>query len=234
MKTYEQFLEDLARSESSGSYQSVNKETGYLGKYQMGKLALIDSGYYREDGSSNNSFLDKYWTGKDGVKSKHEFLNTHQAQENAIRAYMRVQWQYLLNAGVDRYIGETRFGLMITVSGALAGAHLVGWTKVGPFVKRGAIAYDGSKPPVPITKYIQKFSGYETPFSSRKKLTGIKKDKKGKTTHYEVDRASWISKSEAIQMVRDWILDAVIVTNHRGTVFLKTSPDKSKGNNLRK
>ncbi|MEK7299257.1 MAG: hypothetical protein AAB066_05140 [Candidatus Margulisiibacteriota bacterium] len=30
-------------------------------------------------------------------------------------------------SGVDRYIGETRFNLVITTSGVLAGAHLVGF-----------------------------------------------------------------------------------------------------------
>jgi hypothetical protein len=190
MKTYEQFLEDLAESESSGSYQSVNKQTGYLGKYQMGKLALIDSGYYKKDGNSGNSFLDQYWTGKDGVKSKQEFLDNHQAQENAIRAYMRVQWRYLLSAGVDRYIGETRFNLVITTSGVLAGA-------------RGTIAYDGSKPPVPITKYIKQFVGYDTPFKPRQKLTGIQKDKGRHAIQYQIDGKEWISKAIAIQRVKN-------------------------------
>lgn len=43
-KEYNTFLNDLGARESSNDYESVNR-LGYLGKYQMGKLALIDAGY---------------------------------------------------------------------------------------------------------------------------------------------------------------------------------------------
>jgi hypothetical protein len=144
MKSYEQFLVDLAVRESGGKYEVVN-EGGYLGKYQMGKAALIDAKYYRRDGKKGNNFADSYWTGKDGVKSKSGFLKSHQAQENAIREYMKVQWSYLVQDGVDRFVGQIRYGLFVTISGALAGAHLVGWSNVGPFVKKGSIAEDGTR-----------------------------------------------------------------------------------------
>ena len=76
MKSYDQFLEDLAGRESGGNYQAINKKTLYLGKYQMGKLALIDSGSYRHDGKKGNSFSEAFWTGKDNVNSKMDFLNS--------------------------------------------------------------------------------------------------------------------------------------------------------------
>ena len=41
--TYEEFLKEIAKRESSNSYKSVNGD-GFLGKYQMGEYALIDAG----------------------------------------------------------------------------------------------------------------------------------------------------------------------------------------------
>ena len=82
IKTYDNFFEALGQRESSENYAAVNKKFGYLGKYQMGEAALIDCGYYKRDGKIGNSFLDKFWTRKDGVKSKQEFLDNHQAIEH--------------------------------------------------------------------------------------------------------------------------------------------------------
>lgn len=108
MKTYDDFFEALGQKESSGNYSAIQKKYGYLGKYQMGEAALIDCGYYKRDGKISNSFLDKFWTGKDDVKSKQNFLDNHQAQENAIRAYMKVQWRYIIAKDLDRFVGQTR------------------------------------------------------------------------------------------------------------------------------
>lgn len=43
-KPFEEWLEDLGFSESSNNYQAVNPFV-YIGKYQMGEGALIDTGY---------------------------------------------------------------------------------------------------------------------------------------------------------------------------------------------
>ncbi len=229
-KDYEQFLEELAKGESNGRYDIVNP-LGYLGKYQMGELAFIDSGYYRKDSNKfDNRFSNFFWTGKDGIKSKQDFLNNHQAQENAIREYMRVQWGYILNKGLDRFVGKKVWGYFITVSGELAGAHLVGVGKLELFLKKGVIKRDGNN--VPITTYIEKFSGYETPFKPRKKLTGLQKDKSRNIVNYQIDGKEWISRDMAIQMIKNWELDGVIVPLRNGTLFLRTPPDKTRENNL--
>jgi hypothetical protein len=229
MKTYEQLLLDLAKSESSRRYDIVN-ELGYLGKYQMGEAALIDCGYYKQDGKISNSFSDKFWTGKDGVKSKQNFLDNPQAQENAIREYMKIQWGYILVHGLDRYIGKTKKGILITESGLLGGAHLGGHIGVSDFIKKGLDAIDRNK--VPVSHYVKKFSGYDTPFKSRKKLTGVQKDKKGTVLRYQIDGKEWVSKATAIQMAKDLELDGVVVNNRKGTVFLRTPPDQTTDINL--
>lgn len=55
-----------SESQGSGGYQAQNK-FGYLGKYQMGEMALIDAGYAKYDGNSKDNNIS--WTGKDGVNS---------------------------------------------------------------------------------------------------------------------------------------------------------------------
>lgn len=52
MKGYASFLNDLGGRASGGDYNVVN-QYGYLGKYQMGRSALIDTGYYKKDGETS-------------------------------------------------------------------------------------------------------------------------------------------------------------------------------------
>jgi hypothetical protein len=73
-KDYEAFLSALGSRESSGRYD-VENPWGYLGKYQMGEAALIDAGYYLQDGTAQNDWRGE-WTGKDGVWSKEDFLSS--------------------------------------------------------------------------------------------------------------------------------------------------------------
>lgn len=230
MKTYDDFFEALGQKESSGNYSAIQKKYGYLGKYQMGEAALIDCGYYKRDGKISNSFLDKFWTGKDGVKSKQDFLDNHQAQENAIREYMKVQWRYIIAANLDRFVGQSRKGILFTVSGLLAGAHLGGHGRLEVYLKNNQLKPDGNG--VFVTEYIQKFGGYETPFKPRKKLTAVKKDKQGVATSYQVDSREWVSKETAIHMVKNLELDGVVAISSKGTVFLRTPPDQKLSNNL--
>ena len=119
-KTYTAFLDALGQRESGGNYNAEN-QFGYLGKYQFGELALRDIGYYTYDGTSANDWKPGFWTGKNGVDSKAEFLANHSAQESAIRAYMTLQWQYMKKAWA--YEGQVLNGVKITESGMLAGAH---------------------------------------------------------------------------------------------------------------
>ena len=230
-KTYQDFLEDLAASESSGRYDVVN-QIGYLGKYQMGKAALIDAGYYQVDGTKGNKFIDSYWTGKDGVKAKEDFLKNPQAQENAMQGYKKAQWEQILIRNLDRFIGQDAYGVHITISGLLAGAHLKGTGAKGlsGFLRKGINSSDGNG--TTIKSYIEKFAGYETPFEKRKKLLDCEKNKNGKVINYLVEDIGWVDKGVAIQMVRGRNVDAVIVKSQKGTVFLKTPPDEKTGNNL--
>ncbi|HBM35112.1 MAG TPA: hypothetical protein DDZ71_02265 [Sulfuricurvum sp.] len=127
----------------------------------MGEKALIDAGYYKKDSTNpnvNQDFIGQ-WTGKDGVWSKEDFLNNHTAQNNAVRAFHKKNWDYLKN--YHQYVGQTLNGYYITVSGILAGAHLGGWSRMKNFLESGGtnIFTDGYG--TRITEYITKFANYD-------------------------------------------------------------------------
>lgn len=161
--TYRDFLDALGERESGGDYGVVNSY-GYLGKYQFGELALIDVGYYSDDGTAANDFRQEYWTGKNGIDSKADFLADGAAQEQAIRAYMKLQWLYL--GDTQRFAGQTIGGLKVTESGLLAGAHLLGAGTVTKFLAAGAVAPPADAYGTAITEYMTLFAGYKTPFSA--------------------------------------------------------------------
>ena len=157
------FLEALGERESSGSYTVVNTY-GYLGKYQFGELALIDLGYYTADDTAKNDWQAGHWTGKDGVDSKADFLASPEAQEHAIRAFMKLQWQYL--GDTQRFAGQTIGGLKLTESSLLAASHLLGPGAVTEFLEGGAVSSPKDGYGTTITEYLTLFSGYKTPFKA--------------------------------------------------------------------
>ncbi|MDO5692749.1 MAG: peptidoglycan-binding domain-containing protein [Pseudomonadota bacterium] len=165
--SYSDYLQALARRESGGAvaagrdpYQEVNY-AGYLGKYQMGELALIDAGYYKKDGTSRNDWKGE-WTGKDGIDSKEDFLKSPQAQENAINSYNQKQWSYIRHYDLDKYIGKTLDdGQKITASGLLAGAHLVGVGELKNYLQSNGntVPKDGNG--TKISKYVHDMGDFD-------------------------------------------------------------------------
>lgn len=105
--------------ESGGNYNAVN-QLGYLGKYQFGAAALQDLGYTRT--TKNNLLTDpNAWTGKGGVTSKEAFLASSEAQEAAMAALTKKNYNTLLKMGV-----LTPDSTKEEVGGYLAVAHLLG------------------------------------------------------------------------------------------------------------
>ncbi len=161
-KSYRAFLDALGERESNGNYGAVNT-LGYLGKYQFGELALIDVGYYEPDGTAQNDWKPGFWTGKDGVRSKDDFLSDPAAQEGAIRAYMKLQWSYLGDARA--YEGQKVHGIKITESGLLAAAHLLGAGTVRTFLQSNGRTVPADAYGTPLAEYFTLFKGYATPFT---------------------------------------------------------------------
>jgi len=156
---YRDFLRALGYRESGGLYGIENKY-GYLGKYQMGEAALKDAGYYKGDYTKRNDWIGE-WTGKDGVWSKEDFLRNPRAQENAIREYHKKVWKYITMLDLHKYVNRRIGDILITESGLLGGAHLLGAGNLKRFLKSNGriIPRDGFG--TPITHYIHKFGGYD-------------------------------------------------------------------------
>jgi Ca2+-binding RTX toxin-like protein len=161
--TYQEFLAALIKQESSGNY-GIENPSGYLGKYQFGEGALIDIKYYLKDGTDKNDWIGS-WTGKDGIFSKSDFLNNPAVQDSAILDYMQKQWEYLGHDKVYQYEGQVLNGIKITISGMLAGAHLVGHAGEKKYLNSGGdvVPADGNE--TPITQYMQQFADFDTPFT---------------------------------------------------------------------
>ena len=150
-KGYDKFLDALGFRESSDDYTKVNS-FGYMGRYQMGGMALEEAGFKDENGE---------WTklaNSCGVYSKKDFLNTPQAQEQAIRAYHSTVCRYIRYYGLEEYIGTTYCGVKVTQSGLLASCHLVGIGTMKKALNRGKPVYDGFG--TPATEYMELFGGY--------------------------------------------------------------------------
>lgn len=150
-KDYDDFLDALAMRESSGNYEAVNR-FGYLGRYQLGGLALQDAGFQDESGN---------WTelaASFGVSSDDDFLASPKAQEEAVRAYHGKLCGYIRACGLESYIGTEYCGVKVTKSGLLAACHLVGVKALCNALERGEPVFDGNG--VPASEYMDLFSGY--------------------------------------------------------------------------
>lgn len=160
MKSFQQFLNDLGARESACNYKAFNKY-GYAGKYQMGEMALIDSGYYQKPSRKYNNDWSGVFLGKDGVNSIQDFLNNPKAQENAQINFKKKQWQYLKAVGADDYIGLLINEVFITTSGLLAGAHLKGAGCVIEYLKSNGKKDFRDGFGTSIASYIREFANYD-------------------------------------------------------------------------
>lgn len=156
---YSDYLSALCTRESGCNPRSQN-QAGFLGNYQMGEAALADAGYYTRDNTPGINDWRGTWSGKNGINSQADFFASPEKQAQAINDYNAVQWRYIQADGSDRYLGQTINGILITESGLLAGAHLVGHAGLHKFLASNGqiVPHDGNK--VAVTNYIAKFSGY--------------------------------------------------------------------------
>ena len=160
------FMNQLGWLESRNRYHVRNGS--YLGKYQIGPLAMKDV----------NISISNY-----------QFLQSPEVQERTMIKFL-FQNKFYLQRYIDRYSGKIFNGIYITEAGILAGAHLGGATSVKRYFDSGGeyVFRDGNG--TPIEKYIEHFEEHtlftldgKTETSVRKLLTheysfgsGIKKN----------------------------------------------------------
>ncbi len=153
------FRKALYERESNGNYKTENS-LGYLGAAQFGKPRLWDLGL-SIDG----------WKPKDvnnipsGIKiiTKEMFLSNSDLQDDIFKAHVIAYKIYALRR-LSKYIGIKVNDINITLSGLIAGAHLMGWGNdknpgVIQFLRNGIDNKDGYG--THISEYISKFADYD-------------------------------------------------------------------------
>lgn len=96
---YGSFLYALGKRESDNIY-NIENSFKYMGRWQLGLSALEDIGFVNYKGKYTplaNSF---------GIYDKESFLNSVQGQDYAIYQYHKMTWNYIVNKGLDSYIGS--------------------------------------------------------------------------------------------------------------------------------
>ena len=169
--TYVDFLNALAIRESSNNFRVESATYHYLGRYQLGELALADIGWYYEGVPGQRKAPNDYkgtWTSLAkgyGVKSKDDFLNKPHAQEAAVRAYHKNNWKYLSNRGALKYLGgvvnDRRWGtIFLSESALLAGSHLCGAPAISDYLKSNRRMPPSDGLGTQVTEYMSMFGGY--------------------------------------------------------------------------
>lgn len=138
LKPFNEFVKVVGQRESSGDWKKINR-SGYLGMFQFGKLSLKDL----------------------KVKvSKKEFLNNKELQIKCFRQLMDKNENRLSDI-IKKYEYTDFPGCgLVTKSGILMGAHLVGASKVRRFFESNGkkVFVDGMG--TSVKEYIKIFSGY--------------------------------------------------------------------------
>lgn len=129
------FLYDMAERESSNRYDVVN-QYGYMGAYQFGSQTLKNLGY---------------------KVTREEFLSNPILQEEAMLKLLKAN-KHTLRRQIKKYDGKLVNGVLVTESGLLAAAHLVGAGTVRKWIRNGKKYTDGNG--VDLTSYLVKFNGY--------------------------------------------------------------------------
>jgi hypothetical protein len=129
-----EFTKMACERESRGKYNVAN-EFKYLGKYQMGKIALRDIGYSDARIDSMQSTVYTILNSK-GKKLYYFDINVFppSEQEIAICKYFHKIEKRYLKKDIEKYVGKTIDGVYITKAGIL-GASMLGCGYVNQFLK---------------------------------------------------------------------------------------------------
>lgn len=129
----------MKQSESSDNYMVVNSE-GYMGAYQFGDARLADF---------------KKATGKDFTKQ--EFLENAELQDEVFDWHTSDIVTYINSRGLDKYIGKEINGVLVTLNGLVAVAHLGGKSGMSKFLKTNGKYNPADSNGTTLTNYLNKF-----------------------------------------------------------------------------
>ena len=113
------FKSTMRKSESSDNYMVVNKE-GYMGAFQFGDARLQD-----------------YKTANKEEFTNQEFLNNKDLQEKVFDWHVGDIVKYIQDNNLDEAIGKKVNGVVITLNGLVAAAHLGGKFGMRQYVESG-------------------------------------------------------------------------------------------------
>lgn len=150
---FREFAYLLGQRESNNDYEAKNS-FGYIGAYQFGMARLCDLGLTEriKEGMSNDCFK---W--KEGM-SEEMFLNSPEVQDQLFFRHC-TDLAGTINKEFGNEIGKQKYGVLITLSGLIAGAHLLGLGGVRNFINKGEVGKDGYN--TSIKDYIQSFAGFD-------------------------------------------------------------------------
>jgi len=164
-KKLEDFMYAIRMKESSNDYSKINP-SNYIGAYQFGEEALKTLGIYYQEGDQDVVYKKNDWGGyikknKYGITSISDFLSSKEKQDAVMIAMINKNWEMINDYKLEGYIGKTIAGVEMTVSGMIAGAHLVGIGNLRKFLKSNGkiIPHDGNR--TLITEYIENYGGYD-------------------------------------------------------------------------
>lgn len=137
----------LAMAESGGRADVVN-QFGYAGRYQFGAPRLADLGVYKPGPGEDLTTWSKTgregkWTGEFNiqgfpqVKTLQDFLGNEKAQEAVMQQQVQKANQEIDARGMDRFIGQTVGGTVVTRAGLQAMIHLGGPGSAQSFLESG-------------------------------------------------------------------------------------------------
>jgi Ca2+-binding RTX toxin-like protein len=166
--TYQDFLFALGYSESSNRDWYINPY-GFAGYFQLGEAPLKVLGYYGPDSTPNKMDMLDGWTAKAkaaGIHNLQDFLANHAFQEKAMTEYFSHLWedqwgQNFEGSNLKEFVGQTVAGIKITVSGLMAGSHLVGADNVEVFLRSGGATVPADSLETTVAEYLSKFAGYD-------------------------------------------------------------------------
>ena len=125
---FDEYARRISSHESADDPAAISPSGLYMGKYQIGELALRDIG----------------WRGVTVRKfRKDPSVFDEQDQRKALEMIASKNRQYL-GKYITLYSGREVHGIHVTVAGMLAACHHIGAKKVKEFLKTGKVAKDGN------------------------------------------------------------------------------------------